>query len=84
MITISNITTCTIVQGSKKKNKFLEITKWVFKEGGGGEGYSGPLNKRELKQTRTATAVNKQLNFRVNNKPHTTDYILHIQSIFYD
>ena len=30
---------------------------------------------RELKQARTATAVNKQLNFFVKNKPHTTDYI---------
>ena len=31
--------------------------------------------KRDLKQTRTATAVNKQLNFTVKNKPHTTNYI---------
>ena len=30
---------------------------------------------RELKQARTATAVNKQLNFTVRNKPHTTNYI---------
>ena len=30
---------------------------------------------RELKQARTATAVNKQLNFTVKNKPHTTNYI---------
>ena len=33
---------------------------------------------RDLKQARTATAVNKQLNFTVKNKPHTTNYILHI------
>ena len=30
---------------------------------------------RDLKQTRTATAVNKQLNFTVKNKRHTTNYI---------
>ena len=30
---------------------------------------------RDLKQTRTATAVNKQLNFTVKNKPYTTNYI---------
>ena len=30
---------------------------------------------RELKQARTATAVNKQLNFTVEKKPHTTDCI---------
>ena len=30
---------------------------------------------RELKQARTATAVNRQLNFTVKNKPHTTNYI---------
>ena len=30
---------------------------------------------RDLKQTRTATAVNKQLNFTVKNKPQTTNYI---------
>ena len=30
---------------------------------------------RDLKQTRTTTAVNKQLNFTVKNKPHTTNYI---------
>ena len=36
---------------------------------------------RDLKQTRTATAVNKQLNFTVKNKPHTTNYIY---CIFYD
>ena len=30
---------------------------------------------RDLKQTRTATAVNKQLNFTVKNKPHTNNYI---------
>ena len=35
---------------------------------------------RNLKQARTATAVNKQLNFRVKKKPQTTDYVyvLHI------
>ena len=30
---------------------------------------------RDLKQARTATAVNKQLNFTVKNKPHTTNSI---------
>ena len=30
---------------------------------------------RDLKQARTATAGNKQLNFTVKNKPHTTNYI---------
>ena len=30
---------------------------------------------RDLKQARTATAVNKQLNFTVKNKQHTTNYI---------
>ena len=30
---------------------------------------------RDLKQARTATAVNKQLNFRVKKKPQTTDYV---------
>ena len=30
---------------------------------------------RDLKQARTATAVNTQLNFTVKNKPHTTNYI---------
>ena len=30
---------------------------------------------RDLKQGRTATAVNKQLNFTVKNKLHTTNYI---------
>ena len=29
----------------------------------------------DLKQARTAMAVNKQLNFTVKNKPHTTNYI---------
>ena len=29
----------------------------------------------DLKQARTVTAVNKQLNFTVKNKPHTTSYI---------
>ena len=32
-------------------------------------------HNRDLKQARTATAVNKQLNFTVGNKPHTTNYI---------
>ena len=32
-------------------------------------------NIRELKQARTATAVNRQLHFTVRNKPHTTNYI---------
>ena len=32
-------------------------------------------NIRDLKQARTATAVNKPLNFTVKNKPHTTNYI---------
>ena len=30
---------------------------------------------RDLKQTRMATALNKQLNFTVKNKPHTTNYM---------
>ena len=30
---------------------------------------------RNLKQARTSTGVNKQLNFTVKNKPHTTSYI---------
>ena len=30
---------------------------------------------RDLKEARTATAVNKQLNLTVKNKPHTTNYI---------
>ena len=30
---------------------------------------------RDLKQAKTATAVNKQLHFTVKNKPHTTNYI---------
>ena len=30
---------------------------------------------RDLKQARTVTAGNKQLNFTVKNKPHTTKYI---------
>ena len=37
--------------------------------------FSCCYNIRELKQARTATAVNKQLNFTVKNKPHTTNYI---------
>ena len=40
------------------------------------------FHNRELKQSscRTATAVNKQLNFRVKRKPQTTEYVyvLHI------
>ena len=32
-------------------------------------------HNRDLKQARTATAVNKQLNFTVKHKPHTTNYI---------
>ena len=32
-------------------------------------------DNRDLMQARTATAVNKQLNFTVKNKPHTTNYI---------
>ena len=32
---------------------------------------------RDLKQARTATAVNKQLNFNVKNKPQTTGYRTH-------
>ena len=39
------------------------------------------IHSRDLKQARTATAVNKQLNFTVKNKPHTTNYIY---CIFYD
>ena len=33
------------------------------------------LINRDLKQTRTATAVNKQLNVTVKDKPYTTNYI---------
>ena len=42
--------------------------------------YGAIICIRDLKQARTATAVNKQLNFRVKNKPQTTDYVyvLHI------
>ena len=36
---------------------------------------SFPSNSGDLKQARTATAVNKQLNFTVKNKPDTTNYI---------
>ena len=36
---------------------------------------------RDLKQARTAMVVNKQLNFTVKNKPHTTNYIY---CIFYN
>ena len=40
---------------------------------------------RELKQSgcRPATAVNKHLNFRVKNKPQTTDYVylLHLVNV---
>ena len=32
-------------------------------------------DNRDLKQARTATAVNKQLHFRVKKKPQTTDYV---------
>ena len=43
---------------------------------------SGGVYIRDLKQARTATAVNKQLNFTVKNKPHTTTiytaYLKHI------
>ena len=41
------------------------------------------LNIRDLKQTRTATAVNKQLNFTVKNKPHTTNYIYYIFEAYF-
>ena len=37
------------------------------------DGFTFP--NRDLKQARTATAVNKQLNLTVKNKPHTTNYI---------
>ena len=42
----------------------------------------GARQFRPYKQARTATAVNKQLNFRVKKKPQTTDYVyvLHIWS----
>ena len=36
---------------------------------------SHTLYNRDLKQARTATAVNKQLNCIVKNKSHTTNYI---------
>ena len=35
----------------------------------------GATKTRDLKQTRTVTAGNKQLTFPVKNKPHTTNYI---------
>ena len=38
---------------------------------------------RDLKQARTATAVNKQLNFNVKKKPQTTVLIANLMS-FYD
>ena len=38
---------------------------------------------RDLKQTRTATAVHKQLNFTVKNKPHTTNYIYCIYEAYF-
>ena len=46
---------------------------WLFK----GECQAHALRTyiRDLKQARTATAVNKQLNFTIKNKPHTTNYI---------
>ena len=37
---------------------------------------------RDLKQTRTATAVNKQLNFTVKNKPHTTNICCIFEAYF--
>ena len=40
-------------------------------------------NDRELKQARTATAVNKQLNVTVKNKPHTTNYIYYIFEAYF-
>ena len=40
-------------------------------------------NNRELKQARRATAVNKQLNFTVKNKPHTTNYIYCISEAYF-
>ena len=33
------------------------------------------LYNRDLKQARRATAVNKQIHFRVKKKPQTTDYV---------
>ena len=38
---------------------------------------------RDLKQTRTATAVNKQLHFTVKNKPRTTNYIYSIFEAYF-
>ena len=49
-----------------------------------GLGFSSDIRLRQDPQLRvetTATAVNKQLNFTVKNKPHTTNYI---HCIFYD
>ena len=37
---------------------------------------------KELKQTRTSTAVNKQLHFIVKKKPHATEYILLFEGYF--
>ena len=62
---------------------------WLKRAHAPGPSYGGPprgrgrefqtlwirFNIRDLKQARTATAVNKQLNFTVKNKPHTTNYI---------
>ena len=47
------------------------ITPWIWR---------GNVLKRNLKQDRTATAGNRQLNFNVQKKPQTTYYVLHIRS----
>ena len=44
---------------------------YVLKE----EGNALGAHIRDLKQARTATVVNKQLNFTVKDKPRTTNYI---------
>ena len=56
-----------VLQGLKMQNVKLLIHIWCS--------LAPKRNSRELKQARMATAVNKQLNFTVKNKPHTTNYI---------
>ena len=40
-------------------------------------------DNRDLKQATTATAVNKQLNFTVKNKTHTTNHIYCILEAYF-
>ena len=54
----------------------LDWTRGIFAETVTVEEHvSNQAYNRDLKQTRTATAVNKQLNFTLKNKLHTTNYI---------